>query len=1805
MKRDRLAVALALIALISVNLYAQNQHKNQERGFSANSAYASQEIDHINLFNGNLVLTIPIGSRYPVGGQLSYSMTLFYNSNSWTQREVCLSQADVSTEFYSTWFLTVDGEGNGVPGPHDPIIESGDPWDPSNDRTSNNDCFTINEPSAATNAGLGWQLTMGKLYKPRKNPFEDRPEKTEKSLWVYMSPDGSEHTFYGKLHEDDPSDSPDYWYTRDGSYLRMRTNLSNTNGNMQIEFPSGEKHYFKEILIRRGVPAQNIPDEYEEKPTRIEDQFGNWVNILYKDSATDNNDLPDDEWEITDSLNRTQTVKFQEVVSGYQKVVTSVFLTAFGNGSDGSPRRSEYTFSYDAKRILRPGPHVPPNTIAGYDDYIDAPFLTAVGLPDKSQYAMPVNAAPTAPSYDIQDTARANNGMIQKLILPTGGQLEWKYKLDNVTSDPYRYSYALGSAARQYNRASMGVRRRILTEKKNGVYKSYTWKYDPRIGPLPSGCTLSSSLSPPCGPSEFINRVTTPEGDYTNYYFSAYPFPYDSYSGTAAGRNIAEPHVADYALPFTKDTADSNKRKLDVFGKPLFLSTEIYNSRNFKLRSTYVRYETDLYVGSDGWGSAVDSNARLAASRTVYHDDEGRYTEEQYYNFDGLGHYRTTEYFGNLGSGDRRIEVIRYNPDRGVYNVDPATNRPDTSNQNANFKHTYTPFPEARPWVLGTYDMVIAGDFSQRSTTYFNFDQRGQLLAKRIRKELEKASSAYLLGAQDVLINYAYTAQGNLFTESYYGGEKQAGLNTAVTFPQPATHEYKITYGYPQCGGSSLGVIRVRQFAGSDYKVTDNDVDCNTGLIKASRDTAGNQTDYVYDPAGRLTNIYTAQGSATQIRYNPVESGSTSESPTVNVFHRANRNSTSPILDEEEYGYDQLGRLVTEKVKMPDGSFSFRFTEYNGQGWKTSLSEWIPAQTNTDNKKTIYDNFDPFGRPGRTTLPDGKRVLQQFSGIRQIYRQISVGNQVSLGTVNETDAVKYERYDRFGKLYQVEEQSGANDQLVTTSYGHNVLNKLTVACMASAGISQCRSFTYDNTGSLRTEGHPERGWAQYDEYDTLGNRGKSYDGVHWLRYAYDPSGRPTSVTELYEATWQWRPVKELTYYCSSTTASYCTAETAGGAFAHGKLATSSRHNYVTNPYTPTVTQDVDVIVTEKYVYNGLDGRLSQRDTSTNTGSAFTQSFGYDQLGDLAWQTYPNCLNQTCTDSAGANRPWRVNYFNQNGELTSVGGGPGNSTTSNNYASSITYNPNQTTNTVAHSNGITDVYSMDPNYMPRVARIWAQNGSGYRLWDSGAGNDPAQVNYKYDGGGNVIKIGRDWYVYDKANRLVEGTALSTGRKQRYTYDAFGNQLTIDTYANVTPSSATLIEPFQSNVNSAKNQYNGMEYDGAGNMLGLVNNRLYTYDSLNMIKYAPGFTYLYGPNDERIWKVDRGQSGSTIYETFTLRGLNNEVLREYKLTGGNYAGNWRWMKDYIYRGDKLLATESAAGQRHYHLDHLGTARLVTDGGAVVRESPQYFPFGAEATAPAPSSQEPDPLRLRFTGHERDKDYAGQVLDYMHSRYYRAGFAKFLSLDPKGQYEASAQPQVWNRYTYVLNNPLKLIDPDGRSPIMLNTSNQKMMGMLIRTAMRPSGREILSKIVETKAQVQIIDGIVPNNGKDVTFGRTTLSVDSIAGKVAGVSTATIIDTPDICNSFIKGQVIGHPKDMSGLWTFGHELKHIFDGIQGAQDAVDKKRDPVKEGDDNGSADAFGEKLTNEHPDKTWDEARDWIFSGNIVETGQTKSP
>jgi RHS repeat-associated protein len=79
--------------------------------------------------------------------------------------------------------------------------------------------------------------------------------------------------------------------------------------------------------------------------------------------------------------------------------------------------------------------------------------------------------------------------------------------------------------------------------------------------------------------------------------------------------------------------------------------------------------------------------------------------------------------------------------------------------------------------------------------------------------------------------------------------------------------------------------------------------------------------------------------------------------------------------------------------------------------------------------------------------------------------------------------------------------------------------------------------------------------------------------------------------------------------------------------------------------------------------------------------------------------------------------------------------------------------------------------------------------------------------------------------------------------------------------------------------------------------------------------------------------------------------------------------------------------------------------------------------------------DRIGSRCTGKERDSETG---LDYFEARYYASNMGRFMSVDPNMESVHRSNPQTWNRYAYVLNNPLSNIDPTGEIWVSSNDAN-----------------------------------------------------------------------------------------------------------------------------------------------------------------------
>ena len=152
-----------------------------------------------------------------------------------------------------------------------------------------------------------------------------------------------------------------------------------------------------------------------------------------------------------------------------------------------------------------------------------------------------------------------------------------------------------------------------------------------------------------------------------------------------------------------------------------------------------------------------------------------------------------------------------------------------------------------------------------------------------------------------------------------------------------------------------------------------------------------------------------------------------------------------------------------------------------------------------------------------------------------------------------------------------------------------------------------------------------------------------------------------------------------------------------------------------------------------------------------------------------------------------------------------------------------------------------------------------------------------------------------------------------------------------------------------------------------------------------------------------------------------------LAGQQITEINSGGGWN--RGEVYAGGRHVATYANSTTYFIHPDWLGTERARSNVSGGLCETTTSLPFGDWQSN---SGSCADASPMHFTGKERDSESG---LDNFGARYDASSMGRFMSPDPDNAGARLGAPQSWNAYSYVLNNPLKYIDPFGLDCIYLN--------------------------------------------------------------------------------------------------------------------------------------------------------------------------
>jgi RHS repeat-associated protein len=292
-----------------------------------------------------------------------------------------------------------------------------------------------------------------------------------------------------------------------------------------------------------------------------------------------------------------------------------------------------------------------------------------------------------------------------------------------------------------------------------------------------------------------------------------------------------------------------------------------------------------------------------------------------------------------------------------------------------------------------------------------------------------------------------------------------------------------------------------------------------------------------------------------------------------------------------------------------------------------------------------------------------------------------------------------------------------------------------------------------------------------------------------------------------------------------------------------------------------------------------------------------------------------------------------------------------------------------------------------------------------------------------------------YAYDALNRL--SSVSDTGYSRSFGYDRYGNRWVSADSGTV---GMTGLTPTANVYDANSNRLQGAPYDPVGNLTAYSDDKL-IYDAENRLTIASetGFStenYTYDAEGRRVMKSTQGTSTVYVYDVF------GHLTAEYN------AG---------------ATASSPCGTCYLTWDYLGSTRMVTDSTAILIARHDYLPFGGEISNGLAGRDRNfdsgDTINQKFTGKERDQEtgldwFSGLAANadgtdpnsntqpwpsiFTTGRHYSSALGRFTSADIPLWDQDPTDPQSWNLYSYVRNNPLSNIDPNGRSCLTLTNDN-----------------------------------------------------------------------------------------------------------------------------------------------------------------------
>jgi RHS repeat-associated protein len=276
-------------------------------------------------------------------------------------------------------------------------------------------------------------------------------------------------------------------------------------------------------------------------------------------------------------------------------------------------------------------------------------------------------------------------------------------------------------------------------------------------------------------------------------------------------------------------------------------------------------------------------------------------------------------------------------------------------------------------------------------------------------------------------------------------------------------------------------------------------------------------------------------------------------------------------------------------------------------------------------------------------------------------------------------------------------------------------------------------------------------------------------------------------------------------------------------------------------------------------------------------------------------------------------------------------------------------------------------------------------------------------------------------------------------------------------------------------ASTNHINGYTYDAAGNVTNDTYNA-YQWDAEGRLAAVTSSGSLVSLNTYNALgqRVEDVTQTSTTDEAY---GAGGNLLVRY--TGDSNS------RSFVPFNGRLLAEYYCGGTIFDHPDEIGSVTTATDcTGNIVNEK-LFYPFGELWTGAAIPN-----LGMHQTFAQLP-DYDPETDQYNTANRHYSPSGRWMSPDPGGLKVIHLDdPQTWNLYAYVRNNPTTAVDPNGTDALWVVDKNTGQTTLVIPVHLTGSGAtpENINKIVNqdnslntggSPVKIQVISTDTPMNG------------------------------------------------------------------------------------------------------------------------------